>query len=105
MREVIHLAGPVLFLVSTALSFAFVSLYFLRSNWRATGTGRALMGYMSVVLAIMLSSAIFSFFWPDSILWREVVRAILYSLLAIVLMRLLCILLRVQKHERRENVR
>ncbi len=70
------------------LSWAFVSMYGFRSYWRTTIAGRALM-YITLSLALMTSQVSVSLMTESDYPFRDEVRLVLYSTLALTLLNLL----------------
>jgi hypothetical protein len=79
-------------------SWAFVVLYWIRSNWSSTQPGRALM-YAMGSLALFTSQVTLTI-WTDSAYpFRSEVRALLYSALLLTLVNLVTVLLLSQRKD------
>lgn len=73
----------------------FTAFYFFRSNWRATGSGRALMwltGSMTVVLVLTAVTRFLGPNWPG----REWVRLAAYFFVSLAVWRLFFLLIKTQ---------
>ncbi len=97
---VLALVGSLLFVAASVLSLTFVTIYAFRSNWRSTAIGRALMGFMVVITAIMLLAILFSSVRIDGDTAQNVTRVVMYGLLCIALLRLNLILVKEQNYDR-----
>lgn len=101
--KVIDWIGNLSFLASTIVSWAFVILYGIRSNWRATETGRVLMWFIVTIGAILGSAIVFGLTFEESDHpIRLITRSVGYLVLCTVLIRLFIILWKSQS-ERKES--
>jgi uncharacterized membrane protein YeiH len=101
MWEMLETAGTVLFVLDAVGLAVFVVLYGLRSDWRATEAGRAMMRFVAVLLAIM-TAAIVLRFAGDALLVepaRLLLRVLLFGALLAGIVHLNVVLLRVQRRE------
>lgn len=93
--------GSVLFLLDTAGMTAFVVLYAVRSDWRATEAGRLLLRFMAVVAAIMVASVLLGLIGNGAADYaRSVLRVLLFGLLFGGIVHLNILLLRSQRRDR-----
>lgn len=93
-----NLLGNIMTPGIAVLAWVFVILYGVRSNWKATQPGRALMYAMSS-LAVYSSQVTVSVWTDSSYPFRSEIRALLYWVLVGTLMNLIVVLLLSQRKE------
>jgi len=101
--QAVALAGDLAFVSSAVAAVVFVVLYATRSRWHATPAGRALLGFMAVVAAILVSAIVFGTVWGDGPGFdhaRALVRAVLYAALCGGIVHYTVVLLRAQRASR-----
>jgi len=100
--QAIDLAGDLAFAAAAVAAMVFVVLYATRSRWHATPVGRATLGFMAVVAAILVTAILFSTVWDSSGFdhARTLVRAVLYAALFGGIVWYTVILVRAQRADR-----
>jgi len=102
MWQAVDLAGDLAFAAAAVAAVVFVVLYASRSRWHATPAGRATLGFMAVVAAILVAAILFGTVWDSSGFdhARTVVRATLYGALFGGIVRYTVVLVRAQRADR-----
>jgi len=94
------LVGNVILVILASLSWVFVVVYGLRSRWRATSSGRAVMILVTCIGAICTQGAI-AIFTDYTYPGRDIIRPLLLLGVAVAVFDLLLTLVRIQQQERR----
>lgn len=89
----------VLAVAMTILAWTFVSLYGLRSNWRATDAGKTMM-YTGAAYGLLGTYACSSWLFGDYA-GRNELRALVVGLLVLTLVHRIAVLWRIQQEDRR----
>lgn len=88
--------ADVLLIVAALASWGFTLVYLLRSPWWVRSVGRNLVA-LGLSLSLVLSQNALSTWWGDDYPLRSEVRALLYSALAVTLVRLTLAVVRYQR--------
>lgn len=86
----------------TVLAAVFTVLYGVRSRWRATAAGRALL-YIAAVMTLVGAQVCLSAWVGADYPGREVLRTALYLGVAVTMLNMLVTLYRVQRDQRQER--
>jgi ABC-type Fe3+ transport system permease subunit len=93
------LVGNAILALVASLSWVFVVVYGVRSQWRATSSGRAVMVLVTCIGAICTQGAA-AIFTDYSYPGREIIRPLLLLGVAVAVLDLLITLVRIQRVER-----
>lgn len=93
------LIGNAILVLLASLSWVFVVVYGLRSSWRATPSGRAVMVLVTCIGAICTQGAV-AIFTDYTYPGRDIIRPLLLLGVAVAVLDLLITLVRIQRQER-----
>ncbi|WP_141703737.1 putative phage holin [Planobispora rosea] len=103
MDEVLQVIGNALIFLSLAPALAFVVLYHLRVDWRATEMSRHVMAFMVVITSLLLVAVFRQLGGEET--WFKVLRLVVFAGLPYVLFQRLRLLLKAQAERRQERKR
>lgn len=83
---------------TAAVAWAFVGVYSLRSHWRATAAGRAIIRLV-LCIASICTQGLATILTDSSYPGREVIRPVLLLLVGVAVLDLLWTLIRIQRRE------
>jgi hypothetical protein len=101
VNDALRVIGNVLIFLALAPTLAFVVLYHLRVDWRASEMGRHVMTFMALIAALLLVAVLRQFVGDST--WFQVVRMCVFAGLPYVLFQRLWLLLRAQAEVRRDR--
>lgn len=98
----VRLGADIAFTIAAVGAATFVLAYVIGSAWRSSMIGRAIMRFFSIIAVIMALVVLFTHVRGDDrvVAWLSL---ILYTAFAVEMWRLVYVLIRTQRQERRER--